>query len=114
MDKKKRSRTSDFSLNLKKKGRLPSKDEIEKTIAKATGQEETITPTPAKKVKRIPFTTALTPMNRANLEAASNEGIGAVADIVNEAIMHYLTEVKPLQNTEMRDMFLKIYEAKQK
>ncbi len=66
------------------------------------------------KRKRIPFTTALTPENRALLETASHEGSGSVADVLNGAIEHYFEYVNQIKNTEMKAIFLKIYEAKAK
>lgn len=111
MAKKKRSRTSEFSLgNTTPIGNLPSKEQINSTVAKAT--EQSITP--VEKKKRIPFTTALTPENRALLEAASHEGRGGVADILNLAIQHYFEQVAPVKNTEMQKVFLKIYASKAK
>lgn len=111
MAKQKRSRTSSFSLgNNKKAGALPSKEEIDKTVAKATAQPSQ----KEEKKKRIPFTTALTPENRALLETASHEGRGGVADILNTAIQHYFEQIAPIQNQEMKNIFLKIYESKAK
>jgi len=112
MAKKKRSRTNKFSLaDNKSTGKLPSKEEINKTVAKATQQEPE---DKTEKVKRIPFTTALTPENRALLETASHQGRGSVADILNFALKHYFEEVAPAKNPEMMKIFLKIYEAKAK
>jgi hypothetical protein len=112
MAKKKRSRTSDFSLgNDKISGGLPSKEQINSVVAKATDQ---VIETEAEKKKRIPFTTALTPENRALLEAASHEGRGGVADILNIAIEHYFEQVAPVKNLEMQKVFLKIYSSKTK
>ncbi|BDS15620.1 hypothetical protein [Aureispira anguillae] len=111
MAKKKRSRTSDFSLgNNNTLGSLPSKEQINSVVAKATEQA---LPEVEKK-KRIPFTTALTPENRALLEAASHEGRGGVADILNLAITHYFEQVAPIKNNEMKKVFLKIYQSKTK
>lgn len=111
MAKKKRSRTSDFSLGNKGSfGNLPTKEQIDSVVAKATEQE---LPEVEKK-KRIPFTTALTPENRALLEAASHEGRGGVADILNLAIAHYFEQVAPVKNNEMMKVFLKIYQSKAK
>lgn len=111
MAKKKRSRTSEFSLGGNKSfGNLPSKEQINSVVAKATEQE---LPELEKK-KRIPFTTALTPENRALLEAASHEGRGGVADILNKAIAHYFEQVAPITNQEMQQVFLKIYQSKAK
>lgn len=111
MAKSKRSRTSDFSLgNDKKLGELPSKELINSVVAKATEQElEEI-----ELKKRIPFTTALSPENRALLETASHEGRGGVADILNLAIQHYFDKIAPIKNEEMKKIFLKIYESKAK
>ncbi len=109
MAKKKRSRTSDFSLgNNKELGALPTKDQINSVVAKATKQEV------VEKKKRIPLTTALSPQNRALLETASHEGRGSVADILNLAIQHYFEHIAPISNTEMKKVFLKIYESKAK
>lgn len=110
MAKKKRSRTSDFSLGKSTpSGNLPSKDQINSAVAKATDQTiET------EKKKRIPFTTALTPENRAMLEAASHEGRGGVADILNLALEHYFEQIAPVKNLEMQKVFLKIYASKAK
>ena len=111
MAKQKRSRTSDFSLGKTSPiGNLPTKEEIDATVAKvsATPLEE------SKNQKRIPFTTALTPANRAALETASYDGRGSVADILNLALDHYFSHVAPVQNKEMEAVFLKIYRAKQK
>ena len=106
MAKKKRSRTSDFSLGDNKDlGALPSKDLINTVVAKATEQD----PVEVEKKKRIPFTTALTPENRALLETASHEGRGGVADILNLAIEHYFKDIAPISNNEMKKIFLKIY-----
>jgi hypothetical protein len=111
MAKKKRSRTSDFSLgNSKKVGGLPTRDEINSAVAKATDQVEV----EKESKKRIPFTTALSPENRALLETASHEGRGGVADILNLAIAHYFENVAPVGNREMKKIFLKIYESKAK
>lgn len=125
---KKRSRTSNFSLelNTQNNGSLPSVDEIEETIAKATNKtvnttepekKETVVDTKKeepKNQKRIPFTTALTPENRAMLEAAAHEGKDSVADLLNFAIEHYFKEVRPLENDDLKKMFLKLFEKKRK
>ena len=109
--KQKRSRTSDFSLGENKNlGALPTKDQINLVVAKATDQKEV----DGEKKKRIPFTTALSPENRALLETASHEGRGGVADILNLAIQHYFEQVAPVNNSEMKKIFLKIYESKSK
>ena len=111
MAKKKRSRTSDFSLGKdKKSGTLPTIEEINSVVAKATDQKSS----DSEKKKRIPFTTALSPENRALLETASHEGHGGVADILNLAIKHYFEQVAPIKNSEMKKIFLKIYESKSK
>ena len=111
MAKKKRSRTSDFTLGKNKElGALPTKDQINSVVAKATEQKEV----EAQKKKRIPFTTALSPENRALLETASHEGRGGVADILNLAIEHYFENIAPIKNAEMKKTFLKIYESKAK
>ena len=111
MAKKKRSRTSDFNLGRgKKTGALPSIDEINSAVAKATDQKRI----ESEMKKRIPFTTALSPENRALLETASHEGRGGVADILNLAIKHYFEQVAPVKNSEMKKVFLKIYESKSK
>lgn len=111
MAKKKRSRTSDFSLgNKNSSGDLPTKEQIDSVVAKATEQQLPETD----RKKRIPFTTALTPENRALLEAASHEGRGGVADILNLAIDHYFYQVAPVKNSEMMKVFLKIYRSKAK
>lgn len=113
MAKKKRSRTSDFSLgNNTPIGGLPTKESINKTIAEATQQETDATP--AEKERRIPFTTALTPVNRALLETAAHEGRGSVADILNSALAHYFEQTAPVQNKEMEVIFTKIYQSKVK
>ena len=113
---KKRSKTSNFSLELgtKETGKLPTKEEIEKTIAKASEQEEEIFKETVPKTKRLAFNTALTPENRALLEAAAHEGKDAVADILNTAIAHYFEHVNPLEDEGMKDVFLKIFEKKAK
>ena len=108
MAKKKRSRTSDFSLGKNMPiGGLPTKESINKTIAEATQQDST----PARE-KRIPFTTALTPVNRALLETAAHEGRGSVADVLNRALEHYFKETAPVLNKEMEAIFTKIYQSK--
>ena len=110
MAKKKRSRTSGFSLGSNKPtGALPSKDEINKTIAKVAQHE-----VKEDKIKRIPFTTALTPKNRALLETASHQQQEAVADILNRIVVRHFEEVAPVRNEEMLQIFLKIYESKVK
>lgn len=111
---KKRSKTSDFSLEWgKESGKLPTKEEIEKTIAKASEQEDNKkTETP--KAKRIPFTTALSPENRALLEAAAHEGKETVADLLNMAVAYYFEQVRPIQNEDMKTVFLQIFEKKAK
>lgn len=113
MAKIKRSRTSDFSLgDSKELGSLPSKELINSVVAKATDQvAEEIE---IEKKKRIPFTTALTPENRALLETASHEGRGNVADILNFMIENYFENIAPIKNVEMKKVFLKIYESKAK
>jgi hypothetical protein len=110
---KKRSKTSNFSLDLKKKvgGKLPSKEEVEKTIAKASGENKT---EKKEKPKRIPFTTAITPEQRAILEAAAHEGEESIADLVANALDHYFTEIRPLGDDNMKAVFLKIFEKKLK
>lgn len=111
MAKKKRSRTSDFSLGKNTPvGGLPTKESINKTIAQATQQE----PVAEERERRIPFTTALTPINRARLETASHEGRGSVADVLNQAIEHYFKETAPILNKEMQTIFTKIYQSKVK
>jgi hypothetical protein len=113
MAKKKRSRTSAFSFNdSKNKRALPTKEEIETTISKvAPVGESSVSPT---KTKRIPFTTALTPLNRALLETASHQSKVAIADLLNEALTFYFEEKRTANNEDMLAVFLKIYEAKAK
>lgn len=112
MAKKKRSRTADFSLGKNTPvGGLPTKESINKTIAKATQQEEDLQ---TEQKKRIPFTTALTPVNRALLETAAHEGRGSVADVLNRALEHYFKETAPVLNKEMEAIFTKIYQSKVK
>ncbi|MCO4820705.1 MAG: hypothetical protein KC469_01465 [Flavobacteriaceae bacterium] len=110
---KKRSKTSNFSLDLKKKtgGKLPSKEEVEKTISKVSGEEIL-----QKKIKpkRIPFTTAITPEQRATLEAATHEGDESIADLLANALDYYFQQVRPLGDENMKDVFLKIFEKKLK
>lgn len=111
MAKKKRSRTSSFLLgNQDKKGELPTKEEIETTISQVTSIEKTAD----NKAKKIPFTTALTPHNRALLETASHQSKVAIADLLNEALDFYFEEKRPVKSEEMYAIFLKIYEAKSK
>ena len=111
MAKKKRSRASDFSLGKNMPtGSLPTKESINKTIAKATQQEETT----VERERRIPFTTALTPVNRALLETAAHEGRGSVADVLNRALEHYFKDTAPVLNKEMEAIFTKIYQSKVK
>ncbi len=115
MSKNRKSRTSSFSLGKDNKAKeLPTPDEINKTVAKATNQKTELKKEEEEKVKRIPFTTALTPENRAMLETASHLGRGSVADILNTAIEQYFKEVAPVSNPEMYKIFLKIYQAKAK
>lgn len=116
MAKIKRSRTSDFSLgDSKDLGTLPSKELINSVVAKATEQKQLEQEAEEiKKDKRIPFTTALTPENRALLETASHEGRGNIADMLNFMIANYFEKIAPIQNTEMKKVFLKIYESKAK
>lgn len=122
MDKK-RSKTSKFSLELgNNTGSLPTPDDIEKTIAKATGKElkETSTSkesvakepiaTDNKQRRRIPLTTAITPENRADLEVLVHSGKGSVADIINAALEHYFANVQPVEDNEMRAVFLKLFQ----
>ena len=113
---KKRSKTSNFSLELgtKETAKLPTKEEIEKTIAKASEQEEEVSKEVLPKAKRIPFTTALTPENRALLEAAAHEGKDSIADILNLAVAYYFEHISPLENEAMKDVFIKIFEKKAK
>lgn len=114
MAKIKRSRTSDFSLgDSKDLGTLPSKELINAVVAKATEQKQDPVED-IKKERRIPFTTALTPENRALLETASHEGRGNIADILNFMIGNYFENIAPIQNPEMKKVFLKIYESKAK
>lgn len=111
MAKKKRSRTSDFTLGKNMPtGGLPTKESINQTIAKATEQEESST----ERDRRIPFTTALTPVNRALLETAAHEGRGSVADVLNRALDFYFKETAPVLNKEMEAIFTKIYQSKVK
>jgi hypothetical protein len=123
---KKRSRTGNFSLelNTQNNGTLPTPEEIEQNIAKVTGskieekasaQEKLLVePVLENKSKRIPFTTALTPENRALLEAAAHEGKENVADLLNQAIEHFFKEVRPLQDKDLKEVFLKLFEKKVK
>lgn len=113
MDKK-RSKTSNFSLNLGgNSGNLPSKEEIERNIAKATGKEvepeKTEPAAPKAKRSRVPFTTALTPELRATLEVAAREENTGVADILQKALEHYFQQVRPIEDTDLRDTFLKLF-----
>lgn len=122
MDKK-RSKTSKFSLELgNNTGSLPTPDDIEKTIAKATGKElkEAVAPAKEKESaavaenkqqrRRIPLTTAITPENRADLEVLVHSGKGSVADIINAALEHYFANVQPVEDNEMRAVFLKLFQ----
>ena len=114
---KKRSKTTGFDLGLsnKESAPLPSREEIESTVAKATNKDIQDIKSEAKaKKRRIPFTTAITPENRARLEAASHEGKGNVADLLNEALEHYFEEVNPLSDTSLVSLFLKVYQKKAK
>ena len=123
---KKRSRTGNFSLelNTQNNGTLPTPEEIEQNIAKVTGSKIEEKALPKEKLleeklqenknKRIPFTTALTPENRALLEAAAHEGKENVADLLNQAIEHFFKEVRPLQDQSLKEVFLKLFEKKVK
>lgn len=111
MDKNKKSRTSNFKLGKTSKAELPSNDEINKVVAKITDKN---IETETKKVKRIPFTTAINPDNRAYLEAASHEGRGSVADILNFIISNYFTEINPIVDKEILSIYKKIYKTKKK
>jgi hypothetical protein len=111
---KKRSRTENFSLELNthNTGKLLSTEEITETLNKAKGIVEP--EVKEKKEKRIPFTTALTPENRALLEAAAHEGKENVADLLNQAIEHYFTNVRPLKDQDLKNVFIKLFEKKLK
>ena len=105
MAKRKRSKTDDLNLDFGS-GKLPSKKEIESGVSKLSPNADLS--------KRIPFTTALTPENRARLETASHQGQDSMADILNRALNHYFDQVNPIENEEMMKVFLKIYAAKAK
>lgn len=108
---RKRSKTGNFTLPAGG-GKLPTPEEIEQNLAKATGKEQTpqdTPPSPPKTRKRQPFTTALTLENRARLEAAARESDRSPADIVNAALEHYFQTVQPITDASLVDLFVKLY-----
>lgn len=137
--KKRKSRTVGF-LNNQPAAKLPSPDEVNKTIAKVTGketetaktEEKTATtqskpryiktkPAPKPKPqpvvptqKRVPLTTAITPENRAKLEVASIHSNASVADMLNEALEHYFEHIVQIQDKSLIETFTTIYARKAK
>ncbi len=106
---KKRSRTEDFNLELSslENTNLPPKEEVEKTLALVGNNKE-------KSPKRIPFTTAISPENRATLEAAAQEREETVADLLNKALEHYFSQVQPLVNEDLKAVYLRVFQRKLK
>lgn len=129
--KKRKSRTVGF-LNTQPSAKLPSPDEVNKTIAKVTGkstvkketqpryiQAQKTTPEPppppvVKTQKRVPLTTAITPENRAKLEVASIHSKASVADMLNEALEHYFEHIVHIQDAGLVETFTAIYARKAK
>ncbi|MEL7020980.1 MAG: hypothetical protein AAGK47_05190 [Bacteroidota bacterium] len=80
-------------------------------------QAQPIQPTPPPppappKEKRVPLTTAITPENRALLEVASLYSDASVADMINEALGYYFTNLVKVQDQAQVEMFKQIYARK--
>jgi len=109
MDKK-RSKTGNFRLGSpdEQPAALPPREEIERKLAQVGGQEplpEGETP----RRQRRPFTTALTPENRAGLEALARNSQNSVADLVNAAVERFLQEANPPADPDLVHVFLKLF-----
>ncbi|MFK7934903.1 MAG: hypothetical protein AB8G22_15445 [Saprospiraceae bacterium] len=77
--------------------------------------QSTAPPPPAPpKEKRVPLTTAITPENRALLEVASLHSDASVADMLNEALNYYFTNLVHVQDQAQVEMFKQIYARKAK
>ncbi len=115
MAKNRKLRTEGF-FNNKPAAKLPSPDEVNKTIAKVTGKEEELEQRPPKVVqqKRVPLTTAITPENRAKLEVASIHSKSSVADLLNNALEHYFEHVIDIEDQDLVNTFIGIYGRKAK
>lgn len=107
MTKQQRSRTAGFKLS-STPGKLPSPDDVQKTLQALTGQD-----TDADE-KRIPFTTAISPGQRALLEVAAEEQHIAMADALQAALKHYFNHVYRVQDTALVDALQRKYARKAK
>ena len=87
----------------------------QKIIQSQPVQPVTPPPPPAPpKEKRVPLTTAITPENRALLEVASLHSDASVADMLNEALTYYFTNLVKVQDQAQVEMFKQIYARKAK
>ncbi len=120
MAKQRKSRTESF-LNLKSSDppqSLPSPEEVNKVIAKVTGktiEEQPVSPVvPVTSNRRVPLTTAITPENRAKLEVAAIHSDASIADILNTALEYYFENLRPVNDEELVNTFIAIYNRKKK
>ena len=107
MTKQQRSRTAGFKLT-STAGKLPSPHDVHKTLQALT------TPDAPTDEKRIPFTTAISPGQRALLEVAAEEQRLAMADVLHNALNHYFNHVYRIQDTALSDALQRKYTRKAK
>lgn len=105
MTKQRKLKTAGFRLN-PPLGQLPSADEVHQTLHELSGHE------PSAADRRIPFTTALSPRNRALLEVAASERGMAMADVVHDALERYFTGVYIPRDTALTDALERRYSKK--
>jgi len=107
MTKQQRSKTAGFKLSASA-GNLPSPHDVEKTLHELSGAK------PEADEKRIPFTTAISPNQRALLEVAAAEQDIAMADVLHTALNHYFKSVYNPRDTALADALERRYTRKAK
>ena len=106
-------RSTSFNLSgSKPPAPLPKPEEVEASLSKLSGLElDHLGKALPSQTRRIPFTTSITPVFRARLEALANERRVKVADILHQALTAYFAEHSP-QDPQLVENLLKIFEQR--
>jgi dethiobiotin synthetase len=107
MTKQQRSKTAGFKLSATG-GKLPSPDDVEKTLHELSGAKH------EPEDKRIPFTTAISPHQRALLEVAAAEQDIAMADVLHAALNYYFKSIYNPRDIALTDALERRYTRKAK
>jgi len=99
-------------LGSKPNAPLPKPEEVEASLNRLSGLElDNLSKALPGQTRRIPFTTSITPVFRARLEALATERRVKVADILHQALTAYFAE-HGAQDPQLVENLLKIYERR--